>query len=335
MSGCLSLTESAYARGPVNSHIGRMPRVRLLSVEMRSVQQFGMKVWRHARWARSEGIARLVEEDQLYPIRRTRLAFEKSRWQHRYGASPGNASAAFIVGLQRSGTNMLTRGIDLAPEVEVHNENDRRYFQSYLLRSDDLVESAVQRSRAAVVLFKPLCDSHRTATLLDRFNGRGRAIWVYRDVAGRTRSALSKFGDHNLRVLRQIAAGEGAGLWQAGGLDDGDLALVKSFDWTTMPPESAAAVFWYLRNNLVFRQGLHERDDVLLLSYNDFLSRPEQVMRSVCDHLDLAYRSSFIEDVEPSRNQGCRPLDLDPRVADLCEQMWQRLTSASHAAPRT
>ena len=37
----------------------------------------------------------------------------------------GLATPVYLVGLQRSGTNMLARGLDIAPEFEVHNENDR------------------------------------------------------------------------------------------------------------------------------------------------------------------------------------------------------------------
>ena len=44
----------------------------------------------------------------------------------------------YLVGLQRSGTNMLARGLDIAPEFEVHNENDRAVFDHYLLRDDDV-----------------------------------------------------------------------------------------------------------------------------------------------------------------------------------------------------
>ena len=59
------------------------------------------------------------------------------------------------------------------------------------------------------MLFKPLCDSHRTDHLLDdlRTASPGRAVWVYRDVDGRVRSALAKFGDGNRQVLREFADG--------------------------------------------------------------------------------------------------------------------------------
>ena len=73
------------------------------------------KVRRHIHWARTEGVARLVEEDRLDPRERLQTAWRKARWRRRHGLPPGSAVPVYVVGLQRSGTNMLMRGVDLAP----------------------------------------------------------------------------------------------------------------------------------------------------------------------------------------------------------------------------
>ena len=120
---------------------------------------------------------------------------------------------------------MLARGLDTAPEFEVHNENDRAAFDHYLLRSDvGDPPTIVMASKHQFVLFKPLCDSHRVDDLLDSLGtpSPGRAIWAYRDVDGRARSAVSKFGRNNLLVLGDIAAGTRTGMWQAQRLSEGD-----------------------------------------------------------------------------------------------------------------
>ena len=72
------------------------------------------------------GRRRLIEEDRLDPRERAGTALAKRRWRRANPAPPGRAVPVYLVGLQRSGTNMLTRGLDAAPEVEVRNENDRR-----------------------------------------------------------------------------------------------------------------------------------------------------------------------------------------------------------------
>ena len=123
----------------------------------------------------------------------------------------------FLVGLQRSGTNMLARALETSPEFEVHNENDSRAFDRFRLKPDLVIRNLVASSAHRYILFKPLIDSHRINGLLDQLATPtpGRALWVYRSVEGRTRSAIAKFGDNNLWVLRAIAAGRTDGLWQA------------------------------------------------------------------------------------------------------------------------
>ncbi|MDQ1489769.1 MAG: hypothetical protein QOJ23_2283, partial [Actinomycetota bacterium] len=178
------------------------------------------RVQRHLYWARTQGVGRLVEEDDLHVTERVRRFVTKWQWRRQHGARPGGAVAVFLVGVQRSGTNMVVRGLERSPEFELHNENDRRAFDQYRLRPLPVVRAIVEASRHDFVVFKPLCDSHRVEELLDGLgtSSPGRAIWAYRSVDGRVASALAKFGDTNLRVLREIAAGGGRDRWQAQGL---------------------------------------------------------------------------------------------------------------------
>src|SRR5262249_43819930 len=124
------------------------------------------RVRRHLGWARTQGVGRLIEEDELDPAERTRNAWRKALWRRSHDASP-NGVPVFLVGVQRSGTNMLVGGRGRAREFEVHNETDRATFRRFRLRPDPMVRSVVTRSRHDYVLFKPLCDSHRTVELLE------------------------------------------------------------------------------------------------------------------------------------------------------------------------
>ncbi len=288
------------------------------------------KAARHYRWLRTEGLARLVEEDRLDPVDRLRVGLAKARWRRAANRPAGSAAAVFVVGVQRSGTNMLVRGLDRAPEVEVHNENDRRAFHAYRLRSDDVVRDIVARSRHEFVLFKPLCDSHRTAGLLALGGpGTARAIWVYREVDGRVRSSVSKFGDSNLQALRRIAAGRGDTAWEAGGLEEPQIALLRGMPLDSMTPESASALFWYLRNDLYFSTGLHRRDDVVLVSYDAFLAAPEATMRALSSRIGFRYRQALVEGIAPRGAARPEQLQLDPRVRELCDEMQMRLDADS------
>jgi hypothetical protein len=288
---------------------------------------------RHLRWSRSEGLARLIEEDRLDPRERVPLALRKWRWRREHGVTPGTAMPVWLVGVQRSGTNMLVRGLESSPEFEVHNESDRRAFRRFRLRPDHEVAALVLASRHRYVLLKPLCDSHRVAELLDGLGvpTPGRAIWAYRDVDGRARSALAKFGDANLRALREIASGAGLCRWQAQGLSARSLELLGSFDYGRMSPADAAALFWYVRNLLYFEQGLERRGDVMLCSYDRMVAAPEETMRALCAFLGVAWRPELVAHVAPRSGPGRPRLDLDPRIRAHCEDLRARLDQTAAA----
>lgn len=283
------------------------------------------------RWAREQGIRRLVEEDGLNPVERLATFASKARWRLSHDHRP-YAVPVFLVGAQRSGTNMIVRGLERSPEFEIRNENDPEAFERFRLRPLPEIRRIVVRSRHAFVLFKPLCDSHRVVELLDDLDtpSPGKAIWVYRSFEDRVRSSVAKFGDANLRALRRIAAGE-VGLWQAGGLDPDRLALLRSFDLAAMDPASASALFWYLRNSLYFDLGLDERDDVLLLSYDATVADPERSLRALTAFLGVAYRPALIAHIE-RRSSSAKPLEVDERVASLCRELLARLDAHARRA---
>jgi hypothetical protein len=284
------------------------------------------RVRRHIGWVRTEGVARLIEEDELDPFERIPNAWRKARWRRSHDASP-RAVPVFLVGVQRSGTNMLVRGLERAPEFEVHNENDRATFRRFRLRSDRVIRSVVTRSHHDYILFKPLCDSHRTAELLDGLDTPSppKAIWAYRAVDGRVRSAVAKFGDFNLRALARVASGDGSDLWLAQGLSEESLDLIRGFDYSRLSAPSAAALFWYVRNALFFELGLSEREDVILVSYEEMLARPEPTMRALCRFLHLPFEAEYIEHVRPRQGSSAPVDEIDPLIRSRCDVLQQRL----------
>ncbi|MGV8908969.1 MAG: hypothetical protein ACOH1Y_08285 [Propionicimonas sp.] len=247
---------------------------------------------------------------------------------------PGSAVPVYVVGLQRSGTNMLMRGFDTAPEVEVRNENDRRLFHRFRMRSDEVLREVVTRSRQAFVLVKPLCESHRVGELLDLPGmAPGRAVWVFRDVDDRSRSEVSKFGDSNLLALRRIAQGTSGADWQAQGLTESLREVVSGFDCEDMSSDTAAALFWVVRNSLYFALGLDRRDDVLLVSYDELVADPEASMRRLCDFIRFPYRDELSAHIERRESHERRPLAIDPEVRRLCDEMAARLGQALDRPP--
>lgn len=288
------------------------------------------KIRRHVHWARTEGIGRLVEEDRLDPRDRISTAVRKARWRRAHGVAAGTARPVYVVGLQRSGTNMLMRGVDQAPEVDVCNENDRRVFSRFRLRPDEVLVDTVRSSRHPLVLVKPLCESHRVDELLalPGLPG-GRALWVYREPLARALSEVSKFGQSNLSALRTIAQGRGAEIWQGQRLPQSSIDLVRSFDLDAMTPETAAVLFWVVRNQLYFDLALDARDDVALVSYDAFVADPEGQMRRLCAFIGLPFRPALCAHVVPRTSHRGHPLEVDPRAQQLAQDLLVRLDRES------
>ena len=283
---------------------------------------------RHWRWGREQGLGRLIEEDELHPLAHLRRSLSSWQWRRNHPVPAGSARAVFLLGVQRSGTNMIVRGIETCPEVEVHNENDRRAFERYRLRSNDVIRSIVETSRHRIVLFKPLCDSHRAPQLLDdlQLSVQPRAIWAYRSVDGRVRSAVAKFGDANRRVLAEIATGAGLHRWQAQGLTTGLRELIQSYDYSTLSPESASALFWYVRNSLFFELGLDTRRDVLLTSYDDFISAPHVADLQLREFLGVSSEGIVTDMVDRSRHPDRQSaVEIEPSIRRLCDDLHARV----------
>lgn len=289
------------------------------------------KIDQHVRWIRTEGLGRLIEEDQLDPRKRVGAWSARRHWRRAYGIAPGAATPVFIVGLQRSGTNMLARGFEANPAVEVHNENDRSAFDHYRLRDERTVGDIVNASRHRLVLFKPLCDSGRIAAVMDRLPvvAQSRAIWAWRDVDDRARSAVAKFGDANRRALQMIASGSSGTSWQAVGLSESSLTLTREFDYSTMEPHEAACLFWYVRNKMLFEQRLDQRADFRVSSYASLVADPETTIGAVCRFVGLPWTPDMTAGMEPRTPRDREPLPVRSRIRDLCDQLTEQLETVS------
>lgn len=287
-------------------------------------------VLRNWHWARSNGWAAFFEEHDLNPVVRVPRDTRKLVWRLSHGVAPGDARPVLLLGAQRSGTNMVTHGLAMAPEFAVYNEGDRRAFDRYRLRDQQAILELVTKSRHQYVLFKPILDSHRAVELLDGFAWiqPPRALWVYRDVRSRAHSAVAKFGDSNLRVLRRRQETPGFRHWQLGGergLSAESAALLDAYDARDLSAAEGAALFWLVRNRIVFEQHLDERDDVLVVSYESFLRHPEATMAGVCRFLEFPFRDALVAHVERRPPPPGPRVEIRHEILHLCDELSRRL----------
>ena len=228
----------------------------------------------------------------------------------------------FILGVQRSGTTMLTNCLEKSLEMEVYGEASKA-MENWRLRDDETVKKSIKASRCKAIIFKPLTESHR-ATELMSLSPDSVVCWIFRRPADRANSAVARFGTINLEHLSAFVKGERMETWQAQGLTQKNSELLRSFNYENMLPHTAAGLFWYIRNSLYFDQKLDTLDNVLPLAYEDLVESPEEIMRGLCRFLACNFSAAMIRDIH-EKSIGRSPPKVADEVEALCLPMYQKL----------
>jgi hypothetical protein len=245
----------------------------------------------------------------------------------------GPRHALFIVGCQRSGTNMLAWTLERAPEVWIHHEHRlSAAFRDYRLRPTPRIERLIRRAPAPCVAFKPICDSHLADRLLARHPG-SRAIWIYRGYPDVANSVAQNWPGHARDILRWIREGDTDWLsWRGERLAPDAVEMVRGCFRPEMPDVEAAALFWWLRNRFFFDLRLGQDPRVLLVRYEDLVAGGDAAFRRVFEFAGVPFASHYLDAVFDS-SVGKRPFPaIEPRVRAACEELLARLEEA-HAKP--
>lgn len=231
----------------------------------------------------------------------------------------------FIVGSQRSGTNMLLATLDRSFETWIYNEARRSAaFANWRIHPIEVLDSLIRRSYAKCVIFKPLCDSQWIDRLLG-VHPNARAIWLYRhyrDVAG---SAVREWGAHAKTVVGRIAKGELEAVgWRGERISQETVSLVRRLYSPEMSDFAGAALRWYVRNQTYFDLALQRRSDVILARYEDLVLSPDKAFLALFGYLGLQYERRFAEQISSSSVGRFMNVDLPDEVERLCNSMLER-----------
>lgn len=239
------------------------------------------------------------------------------------GAKP-ETRAVFIFGMQRSGTRIPLTVANRSPEVMAYGEGATGFYDGVLLADLSSVSSGLETSHFSTVMLKPICDSHRADEILEHFPG-SRALWIFRHYRDTVSSAAAKWPTAP-EGIKKLADGdrEAAGWW-AGGLLQEDFELVRQHYHSSLSPEGAHALLWYLRNTFYFRLGLNEREDVLLIKYEDLVQQPAKYFSELFRFLEVPFKESFVSGVYNS-SVGMHPIpDIPESVEELCSELHEKL----------
>jgi hypothetical protein len=272
--------------------------------------------------------SRHKDRDDEPLFRRRALALVKRSARSIIRARRKERRVLLIFGCQRSGTTMLQQTfLDRSWRVLILEEHDRRLVgprpgpEETTWQEYSTVMGRIRRLPFEVVAAKPLVESASATALMDAA-GAVKAVWMirrYREVA---QSNVNRFGtDNPYRDLQPICSRDATD-WRYTGVTEEAWETVTSLLNRRLTPFDAAALFWWTRNQLYFDQRLWEDDRIRILRYERACNQPDEVIRSLSDHIGLALPVDSIAPRVRALPSPAETTELDPEVDRLCRKLW-------------
>jgi hypothetical protein len=274
---------------------------------------------------------RLLRRLRRIDVRKiARNSLERGRAWQRRRSTPHPITEkrpVFVLGCNRSGTNMVCAAIGKSPHGWAYQESEFSVvFNAYYLRADRVIAWVIQHTPAPIVAFGSILDSQFAGDLLSRFEG-ARATWVYRRYQDVANSCAHKpWGDHLKDLARWVSRGELERLGTRGKRVSTDtVRLFGELFREDLSTEECACLYWYLRNRLYVDLGLPTDPRVLLVQYEDAVLNRERAFRRVFDFLGFPYDPEIIDGIF-STSVGKHPWpEIDPAIQEVCDALAARL----------
>jgi hypothetical protein len=195
------------------------------------------------------------------------------------------------------------------------------------------VAKKIRENRAPLVVLKPIVDSQNARQFLEAMP-EAKSIWLYRHYRDVVSSNLRKFGERNgINDIRSIAQNDPDN-WRSENASDHTRSIIQQYFSDDMPPNDAAALFWYARNQLFFEQNLDSHPRVLLVRYSDFVTNPAETMPRIYKFLDRPYPGDNINREVHGLSVGKgKEVVLSPEIEAFCQSQLERLEAAQANAP--
>lgn len=262
------------------------------------------------------------------------IYFLKYLYQKIFLITRPNQQQLLIIGCQRSGTSLISRVFARDFNVSVYRESsrlsskDQTHQGKYKLRlnASSELETTLSKNRAPITVYKPLVE---TQNIIDLFNlfPNSKALWMYRHYKDVTNSLLRKFSTNvGIRNLRGIV-NNSQGNWYSEKVSDSLRLTVEKYFSEQMDPKDAAALFWFVRNQLFYELNLENNSRVLMCRYEDLASQPALVMHQIYCFLDADFNEKNIWEVNVNSVFKGKSIELSTEIEELCDGLLKRLNT--------
>lgn len=257
--------------------------------------------------------------------------------------------AVFITGCQRSGTKMLLKTLDQSPQIWTHDHRHRDLAYglgrdpAYQISAEgslarlapiDKLTELVRCRQAPVVAFHSLADSQQIDRILDAIP-EARAIWIYRHYADVAASAVHLWGQHQLDLIERFRLRQFDLLkWRGENISPEVLSALDGCHRSDLTPAEGGALLWFTRNQFLFHLKLANSPRVLLVRYEDLVTRPGDFFPEVFRFVDIPFESRFVDHIFATSVRKAKTGNYSPQVKTLCDELLNRLDQV-YAARQT
>ncbi|PON17912.1 hypothetical protein C2W62_10750 [Candidatus Entotheonella serta] len=133
------------------------------------------------------------------------------RWGYQRLSPHASTTPVFIMGCARSGSSVTMELFAHSLDADVYQQVDRRAFHNHMLHPEAALCGLFDKSRAAVVVLKPMHENQYARRYLDTIPGL-KIVWLLRAYGDSVNSCVRRWNTMRDN-LRAIAAGEAEVGW--------------------------------------------------------------------------------------------------------------------------
>lgn len=231
-------------------------------------------------------------------------------------SSSGNRHHIFVVGVQRSGTNMVMDLFDRSTECTVFHDHNPIAYKNYLIRNINTQKHLSHAAKSKFVVFKPMAELHKLDIFLEEMPP-AQGIWLYRNVEDVVNSHL-KIWTGMPDFLKTFVKDRKDDNWRGGGISDENYALLQKYVTDDLNNASAVALFWYYRNAQFFEHNHHLNPNIHIVNYDQCVTAPQKHFKRIIKNLGLKARPYMTSHIHNrSIRKNTRP-DINEEILALC-----------------
>jgi len=227
---------------------------------------------------------------------------------------------------------MIMDVLDRSIFADVYHETDPRAFDKYSLKDTDELLHLYEQSNAQFFVLKALQDSHRITKIRAQFTD-SYVIWPYREYKDMVNSHMVSWPSFREKI-DEIVRGECSEDWRFQGLSEVVLSDIRRVYRKNLNIASCIALFWYIRNSLLFTQKLDNDPSVIVVEYERIVTEPDNVFGEIFKRVGIPYQESVHSIVHSKSISKRAPPPIDKQVEALCEDMHANLQQLRSRIPK-